>query len=76
MNPFKIGKIPLTNREAQCLSLMMAGFTLQETASKLKISSKTVIYYRENIRKKFITKKRHEIFKLAFANGFPIKKFL
>ena len=42
----------LTEREAQCMSCLIKGFTLQETAIKFDLSPRTVEFYVKNIKKK------------------------
>ncbi len=42
----------LTRREAECLLLMLRGYTNQEAAHTLTLSSRTVEYYLKNIRNK------------------------
>ncbi len=42
----------LTRREAECLLLMLRGYTNGETAEYLKLSSRTIEYYLKNIRNK------------------------
>lgn len=42
----------LTRREAECLLLMLRGYTNGETADYLHLSSRTIEYYLKNIRNK------------------------
>lgn len=59
----------LTKRELEVLRLVALGYTQQEIAEELGVSSKTVETHKSNIMEKLNTKKRSTLVKYALAHG-------
>lgn len=55
----------LSKQESQCLNLLIRGGTSKTIASKLKISSRTVESYLENVKNKFNVSKKSELIEKA-----------
>lgn len=60
----------LSAREIDCLSCVLKGKTLKETAVILKLSKRTVESYFENIKNKFGCKNKTELLIQAFKSGY------
>jgi two-component system response regulator FixJ len=60
---------PLTGRETDVLSSMLAGDTTKSTATKLGISPKTVETYRARLRAKMNAHNTLELVKIALQAG-------
>lgn len=60
----------LTNREVDCLSYVLKGKTLKETADILNLSKRTVESYFENIKSKWGCKNKTELLIQAFKSGY------
>jgi len=56
----------LTERELEVLKLISKGLTVKEIALKLYIAETTVIFHRNNLRKKFKAKNTAELISKAF----------
>lgn len=57
----------LSSQEHQVIRLLLTGLKYREIATELKLSSRTVEFYIENIKKKFDCKKKKQLIEL-FAN--------
>lgn len=55
----------LSEREKQCIKLLLEGRTAKESAGILKLSHRTVEFYFENIKNKLSCSSKQEIFQLA-----------
>lgn len=55
----------LTSRERECLDLLLQGKTAKETASRLALSSRTVEFYLNNIKRKLKCSNKGELFSTA-----------
>jgi DNA-binding CsgD family transcriptional regulator len=60
--------IILTKRENEILHYVSEGYTIKELANKLNISSTTVIFHRNNLRKKFNARNSIDLISKAFKN--------
>lgn len=56
----------LTNRELQCISLLMRGHTSKMIANKLNLSRRTVEFYIENIKQKFGCTHKSQLIELCW----------
>lgn len=63
--------IVLTERELEVLKHISEGFTVKEIASKLYIAETTVIFHRNNLRKKFKARNTAELISKAFKYKIP-----
>ena len=63
-------EVRLTNREVQCLELMIQGKTAREIAIILLLSRRTVEFYVNNIKLKFGTNCKSELMLKLFASNF------
>ena len=55
----------LTSRERQCLRLLLEGKSAKETATQLALSHRTIEYYFENIKNKFGSCSKQEVWQIA-----------
>jgi len=60
--------IILTKRENEILHYVSEGYTIKELADKLNISATTVIFHRNNLRKKFNARNSIDLISKAFKN--------
>ena len=60
--------IILTKRENEILQYVSEGYTIKELADKLNISATTVIFHRNNLRKKFNARNSIDLISKAFKN--------
>ena len=58
--------IILTKRENEILHYVSEGYTIKELASKLNISATTIIFHRNNLRKKFNARNSIDLISKAF----------
>lgn len=63
-------KYALTNRECECIFLLIRGKTAKEIGALLSLSKRTVESYIENIRNKMNCKNKSEILVKAVLNGY------
>ena len=53
--------IYLTQREAECMQLLMQGSTYKQAGTALDLSARTVEFYLKNIKKKMNLRKKSEV---------------
>lgn len=58
--------IILTKRENEILHYVSEGYTIKELADKLNISATTIIFHRNNLRKKFNARNSIDLISKAF----------
>ena len=63
-------KFKLTNRECECVFLLLRGKTAKEIAGLLSLSKRTVESYIENIKNKMNCQNKAEILVKAISNGY------
>lgn len=63
-------KFKLTERECECLFLLIRGKTAKEIATLLTLSSRTIESYLENIKNKMNCRNKSEVLVKAIANGY------
>ena len=55
----------LSDRERECIKLLLHGKSTKETAALLNLSPRTIEHYLENIKNKFSCQYKHELFSVA-----------
>ena len=63
---------PLTNRESEILTIVAKGFSNNEVASALGISSKTVEFHLKNTYSKLAVSGRSEAISYAISKGYIV----
>ncbi len=63
----------LSHREMQCLQLLVQGKSAKMIAYTLKLSTRTVEHYLENIKMKLNVYSKNELIEVAIKNGFNYK---
>ena len=66
-------KLYLTHREAGCMSYIIQGMTIKETAKQLGLSHRTVEFYLKRIKIKLNCNNRHNLIELLNNEGFIAK---
>ena len=70
-NPdFVYGKIDLSKRQAQIISLLLRGYSAELTAKELKLSKRTIESYLIRLKEKLECKNKYELINKAFELGF------
>lgn len=64
----KYGDIPITKREAECISLLLKGETVINIANILKIAPRTVMDYINNIKTKTGCNNQHQLIDIVRTN--------
>tara|TARA_B100002019_G_C21143792_1_gene534641 strand:+ start:388 stop:774 length:387 start_codon:yes stop_codon:yes gene_type:complete len=68
--------IYLTQREAECMQLLMQGSTYKQAGTALDLSARTVEFYLKNIKKKMNLRKKSEVVSalenMAFWSNFTL----
>jgi DNA-binding CsgD family transcriptional regulator len=60
---------PLTNKEIECLSLWLSGYSIKESAYCLKLSHKSIEAYRKNIKDKMSVYHKYQLIELMQIKG-------
>ena len=63
-----VSHLYLTQREAECIFLILQGYTLKETATELSLSPRTIEFYFKRIKEKFGCNNRANLIKLLMQN--------
>jgi len=64
-----ISEEPLTNKEIECLSLWLSGYSIKESSYCLKLSHKSIEAYRKNIKDKMAVYHKYQLIELMQAQG-------
>lgn len=75
---FFLGKdypgVYFTTREAQCMVLVMQGYTLKEIGQRLILSPRTIECYVRNMRSKLGCRSRANLIRAILESDFPVEK--
>jgi FixJ family two-component response regulator len=63
------GREPLTRREREVLTLLVAGTSNKDAGRKLGISQRTIEYHRANVMKKLDAKNASDLIRIALTEG-------
>ena len=66
--------IYLTKREAECVSCMLQGYTVNQSAALLSLSPRTVEFYIKNIKAKLKCRKKAELLACIRESDFDMTK--
>jgi DNA-binding CsgD family transcriptional regulator len=59
----------LSNKEIECLSLWLSGYSIKESSFCLELSNKTIEVYRNRIKEKLKVHHKFQLIDLAYSNG-------